>query len=195
MAILKRGVSGEPVRRLQAKLGVTADGSFGPATEAALKAYQTKNSLAADGIAGPDTFVQMGLYELVLLRKGGSGETVKKLQAALGLSADGKFGPGTEKAVMEFQTKNGLGADGVVGPATMSKLPAFQTTITPAVLGASRVSQETVESWHTATEKAAGSTAVTIEPPPPVKPAEIKAATADMGGTRSIWDTIKGIFK
>jgi peptidoglycan hydrolase-like protein with peptidoglycan-binding domain len=155
MAILKRGVSGEPVRRLQTKLGVTADGSFGPATEAALKAYQTKNNLAADG----------------------------------------KFGPGTEKAVMEFQTKNGLGADGVVGPATMSKLPAFQTTITPAVLGASRVSQETVESWHTATEKAAGSTAVTIEPPPPVKPAEIKAATADMGGTRSIWDTIKGIFK
>jgi len=26
MAILKKGLSGEPVRRLQAKLGVTADG-------------------------------------------------------------------------------------------------------------------------------------------------------------------------
>ena len=82
MAILKRGLSGEPVRRLQAKLGVTADGSFGPATEDALEAYQKKNGLAVDGIAGPDTFTQMGLAELVLLTRGTSGETVKKLQAA-----------------------------------------------------------------------------------------------------------------
>jgi len=29
MAILKKGLSGEPVRRLQAKLNVEADGTFG----------------------------------------------------------------------------------------------------------------------------------------------------------------------
>ncbi len=41
MAILKRGLAGEPVRRLQAKLGVTVDGEFGPNTETALKNWQT----------------------------------------------------------------------------------------------------------------------------------------------------------
>ena len=40
MAILKKGLAGEPVRRLQAKLGVTADGQFGPGTETALKDWQ-----------------------------------------------------------------------------------------------------------------------------------------------------------
>ena len=40
---------GEPVRRLQAKLGIEADGEFGPNTEKALKDWQTKNGLSADG--------------------------------------------------------------------------------------------------------------------------------------------------
>src|SRR5690349_14705233 len=80
MAMLKKGLAGEPVKRLQAKLGVTADGDFGAATDAALRAYQKANGLAVDGIAGPDTFVHMGLYELVLLMNGSAGETVKKVQ-------------------------------------------------------------------------------------------------------------------
>ena len=80
MAILKKGLSGEPVRRLQAKLGVEADGEFGPATDKALRDWQTKNGLAADGVAGPDTFMAMGLYELVLLKQGTRGATVKKLR-------------------------------------------------------------------------------------------------------------------
>lgn len=125
MAILKRGLAGEPVKILQAKLGVTADGQFGPATEEALKAYQKANGLAADGIAGPDTFSAMGLPELILLTVGTKGEAVKKLQTALGITADGQFGPGTAKAVKAFQEKNGLEADGMAGPVTLSKIPAF----------------------------------------------------------------------
>ncbi|NLH82373.1 MAG: peptidoglycan-binding protein, partial [Phyllobacteriaceae bacterium] len=66
MSYLRQGVSGKPVEILQAKLGVTADGEFGPATEKALKAFQSAQGLAADGIAGPDTFMAMGLTELVL---------------------------------------------------------------------------------------------------------------------------------
>ena len=108
MPYLRQGVSGEPVRRLQVKLGVPADGRFGPGTEAALKAYQQKNGLAVDGVAGPDTFMQMGLGELVLLAPGARGEAVKKLQAALGLPADGQFGPATQKAVSAFQAAHGL---------------------------------------------------------------------------------------
>jgi peptidoglycan hydrolase-like protein with peptidoglycan-binding domain len=126
MSILKRGLSGEPVKVLQTKLGVTADGIFGPGTETALKEYQKKHGLLVDGIAGPDTFAQMGLYELVLLGPGTVGDSVKKLQQALGVTADGRFGPATQKALREFQTKNGLDADGLAGPATLAKVSGFK---------------------------------------------------------------------
>jgi peptidoglycan hydrolase-like protein with peptidoglycan-binding domain len=60
------------------------------------------------------------VYETV--RVGSRNDTVKAVQAALGLTADGIFGPGTERAVKAWQTKNGLGADGIVGPATIKKM-------------------------------------------------------------------------
>lgn len=57
-----------------------------------------------------------------ILRRGSKGDLVKKLQAKLGLTADGDFGPGTEAAVKKWQTANGLTADGVAGPKTLTKL-------------------------------------------------------------------------
>ena len=60
--------------------------------------------------------------EYVTVRVGSNNDTVKAVQKALGLTADGKFGPGTEKAVKAWQTKNGLTADGIVGPATIRKM-------------------------------------------------------------------------
>lgn len=56
------------------------------------------------------------------LRKGSKGEEVKKMQGALGLTADGDFGPGTEAALKKWQAANGLTADGVAGPKTLAKL-------------------------------------------------------------------------
>jgi putative chitinase len=56
------------------------------------------------------------------LRRGSKGEEVKRMQAKLGLSADGDFGPGTEAALKKWQSANGLTADGVAGPKTLSKL-------------------------------------------------------------------------
>jgi cell wall-associated NlpC family hydrolase len=47
---------------------------------------------------------------------------VRGLQRALGISADGVFGPQTEEAVRSFQRRHGLVADGVVGPATRRAL-------------------------------------------------------------------------
>ena len=59
---------------------------------------------------------------LETVRKGSKGPTVTKVQEALGLTADGDFGPGTERAVKEWQMKNGLVADGIMGPKSLGKL-------------------------------------------------------------------------
>lgn len=56
------------------------------------------------------------------VKRGSTGETVKKVQAALGLKADGVFGVGTEASLKSWQAKNGLTADGVAGPKTLAKL-------------------------------------------------------------------------
>ena len=58
---LKNGSSGELVKKVQAVLGLKQDGSFGPATESAIKAWQTKNGLTADGIVGDQTLTKMGI--------------------------------------------------------------------------------------------------------------------------------------
>jgi putative chitinase len=60
--------------------------------------------------------------EYVTVRLGSNNDTVKAVQRALGLTADGAFGPGTERAVKAWQTKNGLAPDGIVGPATIRKM-------------------------------------------------------------------------
>lgn len=59
-------------------------------------------------------------YETV--RLGSNSDTVRAVQQALGLKADGDFGPNTEQAVKAWQTANGLKADGVVGPVTIKKM-------------------------------------------------------------------------
>jgi putative chitinase len=65
----------------------------------------------------------------MLLKVGSKGEDVKKLQAKLGLGADGIFGKGTEDAVKSFQTKSGLTPDGIVGEGTWNKLFGGQQVI------------------------------------------------------------------
>lgn len=62
------------------------------------------------------------LDDIGVLRKGSRGDGVKIMQEALGIGADGIFGPGTERALKEWQAANGLVADGVAGPATFGKL-------------------------------------------------------------------------
>ena len=53
--LLKLGSKGEDVKKLQSKLGLSADGDFGKKTEEAVKNFQLKNSLTPDGIVGDNT--------------------------------------------------------------------------------------------------------------------------------------------
>jgi putative chitinase len=57
--LLKNGSKGDDVKKLQEKLGLTADGAFGPGTEAKVKAWQAANGLTADGLVGAGTWAKM----------------------------------------------------------------------------------------------------------------------------------------
>ncbi len=180
MSILKQGLKGAPVKRLQEKLGLIIDGDFGPATMKAVKAFQTKAGLVVDGIAGPDTFAAMGLHELVLLRVGSRGAMVKKLQEALSIGADGIFGNGTKASVTDFQKSNGLDADGMAGPETLSKLDAFKKEVTPEVVKKAEV-QPDEEKFET-------------EPLPELKGSIVIGNAAVIEPPKSVWGKVKGWF-
>ena len=53
--LLENGSEGRQVRLLQEKLGIVADGVFGPETEAAVRTFQAAHGLEVDGIVGPRT--------------------------------------------------------------------------------------------------------------------------------------------
>jgi putative chitinase len=57
--LLKNGSKGDNVKKLQEKLGVEAIGTFGPKTEAAVKAWQKANGLKDDGIVGDGTWSKL----------------------------------------------------------------------------------------------------------------------------------------
>jgi putative chitinase len=57
--LLKIGSTGEDVKKLQEKLGLSADGVFGPGTQSKVKEWQSKNGLTADGVVGNGTWSKM----------------------------------------------------------------------------------------------------------------------------------------
>jgi hypothetical protein len=59
--VVQNGNQGHPIRTLQFLLrahdhNLTVDGMFGPATEAAVKAFQASKGMTADGIMNPQTW-------------------------------------------------------------------------------------------------------------------------------------------
>ncbi|MFW5474963.1 peptidoglycan-binding domain-containing protein [Knoellia sp. CPCC 206450] len=140
--LLKRGDTGKDVMLAQGVLGLTKDGSFGPATETTLKSWQTRNAVPVTGQLDNATWTKMVALKLVPSRNGGSttttsplsayvkvvlqrgskGSAVVALQKALGLSADGAFGPATETKVKAFQAAKRITPTGVVATSTWNAL-------------------------------------------------------------------------
>ena len=136
---LELGSEGEAVRALQRRLKElkyydgAVDGSYGAATEAAVRAFQSRNGLKVDGKAGTATLNR--LYAAGApsagdsLRLGNEGSEVRKLQSELKKlgyytgPVDGQYGTSTSDAVRAFQIQNRLTpVDGVAGTATLNRL-------------------------------------------------------------------------
>ncbi len=96
---LRPGQSGEMVKRLQTALGIKADGSYGAATDRALKAFQKKNGLRPDGVVSSATLAKLnlskvsgiksaGLPPLVATAQEGGAEVLYGIGSALGRRGD-----------------------------------------------------------------------------------------------------------
>ena len=64
MELLKKGSRGDEVKRLQKALQISADGIFGPGTEASVKEFQKSNGLVADGIVGRKTWEALQISDI-----------------------------------------------------------------------------------------------------------------------------------
>ena len=135
--VVQKGNQGHPIRTLQFLLrarghNLTVDGMFGPATEAAVKAFQTSKGMTADGIMSAQTWSTL----IIQVKKGSSGDAVRGVQEEFqfragepgqGLKIDGIFGPQTDSTVRGFQHALSLDVpsvvvDGIVGPVTWQAL-------------------------------------------------------------------------
>lgn len=64
-------------------------------------------------------------YALSVLNENSStsgNDLIKDVQAALGVTIDGVFGPNTKKALISWQKTHGLVPDGIIGPITLKLL-------------------------------------------------------------------------
>ena len=140
---LQRGSSGSAVKALQKALGkLVVDGSYGPATEARVKAYQKSKGLPATGVVDRKLWAALmgaviapapatpaanplAKYAGLTLRLWSKGEAVKALQKAIGgLTVDGSYGRLTEARVKAYQKSKGLAVTGVTDAKVWKALMA-----------------------------------------------------------------------
>lgn len=139
---LQKGARGTAVKNLQTRLRLagfltgSADGSYGSATETAVRRMQEclaerGYQIEIDGLADPylqEIFFEQFALAPAGLKRGDTGAEVARMQRRLTMygfeagAGDGEYGAATEAAVRRFQKRNGLNADGIAGIATLTKL-------------------------------------------------------------------------
>lgn len=123
---LKRGSTGQAVEQLQADLGVTADGDFGPQTERAVRAFQRSHGLPVTGLVGPLTRAALQNGDDTT-QDAAAGAPVTKsqiraMQSRLGVTVDGVVGPQTSAAIKAFESSHGLTPDGQPDAAVLKAI-------------------------------------------------------------------------
>jgi peptidoglycan hydrolase-like protein with peptidoglycan-binding domain len=100
------------------------DAVRGPHLASLLAAAALVAAAAVPALADPGTGASGGAAAAgeVVVKHGDRGSAVRAIQRELGLTADGVFGPITERAVERFQRRHGLVPDGIVGPLTRGAL-------------------------------------------------------------------------
>lgn len=143
---LRNGSTGADVRRMQQRLidlGYLMgqpSGRFDDMTEAAVYAFQDRNTSYSDGVAGQETLrklysssarstsTSVGIIGTSIQRGLMDSSAVRRIQSRLkelgyyAGNVDGDFGASTEAAVKAFQSANRLTPDGRVGSNTYATL-------------------------------------------------------------------------
>lgn len=141
---LRRGSTGPAVVALQKALRITADGQFGPQTDGAVRAFQSRKRLAANGIVGAST------WQSLMGQTAGQAPTTPSRGAARPPVATTKPSPsaaakpssgtaytsvartvlrqGSSGAAVKVLQRSlgGLAVDGAYGPRTTVAVKAFQ---------------------------------------------------------------------
>lgn len=136
-SLIREGDRSQEVSDIQSRLRSLGfeiqdeNGFFGPATVAAVRAFQQRRSMLVDGIVGPQTWNelveaswQLGDRTLYLTHPFMRGDDISELQRrlnALGFDAgreDGIFGPLAYNAIKGFQAEYGIPEDGMFGQRT-----------------------------------------------------------------------------
>jgi cell wall-associated NlpC family hydrolase len=121
------------VKQLQAKLGISADGAFGPQTDRAVRAFQRSHGLPVTGLVGPLTRAALGTSGSAPSDDPAPGASlgpsqVRAVQARLGVTVDGVIGPQTRAAIKAFKSAHGLPATSDADTPTLTALGVSPTT-------------------------------------------------------------------
>jgi peptidoglycan hydrolase-like protein with peptidoglycan-binding domain len=140
------GAVGPAVVTIQRTVHTKADGEYGAMTQAAVRGWQRSHGVPATGLVDASTWAALprpvawaacgqavhgagATTHCAQLHSGAVGPAVAVLQAAVGATVDGGFGPLTRAAVVHEQRSDQLSPTGVVGQATWA---ALHLTGTPA---------------------------------------------------------------
>ncbi len=126
--LLENGSEGRQVRLLQEKLGIVADGVFGPESEAAVRSFQAAHGLEVDGIVGPRTSAALAGEAPSVTALADTAETAfsSSVKEAVSDPAPSATSPVAEahakstttSPVVRLQEALGVQVDGTFGPET-----------------------------------------------------------------------------